>query len=252
MERLRPPPEVKTDSVIVVAPALPETVFVDKGPEPAPPPPRRPAAPRPRPKVTKPAPAPAPPPPEPVRKEKSFLVKLTEKYGTDDLVAIMALEVGQHNYGNAHRVYDSLSADQMRMKRALLYRMRALQGSGNKAKLGQFFAANTVIDAEYYLGKAQYLYGRRKYRESLAQLNNCKSSQAELMDMRSIQREVVYYRALCLTGLYSQNATEQSLAGAMEGWYDVKFAFRNEQNHRYFKYANDQIRKMSAESEGIQ
>lgn len=238
---------VKRDSVLVMESAEPETVFVDKpsvAPKPLPKP-RPVARPTPRPK---PQPKPAPRPEPPRRMEPSFLVRLTEKYGTDDLVAIMALEVGQRNYGNALLVYDSLTSDQMGTKRALLYRMRALQGVGNRQQLGSFFSTHTVIDAEYYLGKAQYLYGRGRHREALVQLDNCKGAQAELTDPKSIQREVVYYRALALTGLYNRGASEQSLANAMDGWYNVKFAFRNEQNHRYFKYANEQIRKMSAES----
>jgi hypothetical protein len=140
----------------------------------------------------------------------------------------------------------------MRTKRALLYRMRALQGMGNTSKLGEFFAANTIMDSEYHLARAQYLYGQRGYREALSQLTSARSAQAELMDQRSVEREVVYYKALCLTGLFAADNSEPNRASAMEGWYDVKFAFRNEQNHRYFRYANDQIRRMSAESEDEQ
>jgi len=136
----------------------------------------------------------------------------------------------------------------MRTKRALLYRMRALQGLGNTARLGEFFEANTIPDAEYYLAKAQFQYGQRRYREAVATLANCRTTQAELTDQRAIERDVVYYKALCLTGLYNAEATEQNKTSAMDGWFDVKFAFRNETNHRYFKYANEQIRRMSSEA----
>lgn len=247
-----PEPQTVRDSVIVTTGAEPETVFVTKevtAPAPAP---RRKPKPKPEPAPVVRAPAPKPPPkpaPPPEKKEPSFLVTLTKKYGTDDLVAIMALEVGQQNYRSALQLYDSLSSDQMRTKRALLYKMRALQGTGNTAALGQFFGANTIHDAEYYLAKARYLHDRGKYRAALTQLDNCNSAQAELTDQTGVQREVVYYRAVCLTGLYNRDASDQARNTAMESWYDVKFAFRNQQNHRYFKHANDQIRKMAAEAE---
>ncbi|MBD3239873.1 MAG: protein kinase [Chitinivibrionales bacterium] len=254
MQLRAPEPQTIRDSIIITTGAEPETVFVTKEiPSPSPPPPAPKPKPRPEPVVKAPAPKPAPPkpappPPPPKKKEPSFLVTLTEKYGTDDLVAIMALEVGQRHYRSALRLYDSLSSDQMRTKRALLYKMRALQGAGDQRGLSEFFSANTIHDAEYYLAKARYLHGRDKYRAALAQLDNCNNAQAELLEQGGIQREVVYYKAVCLTGLYNRDASDQARNVAMESWYDVKFAFRNQQNHRYFKHANDQIRKMSAES----
>lgn len=189
------------------------------------------------------------PTPEPARVAKSFLVLLTEKYGTDDLLAIMAMETSAGNHASAVRLYDSLGAEQRKSKRAQLYRMRGLQGLGNGQRLGDFFETTSLVDAEYYLAKAQYQYGLRRYREAMGMLDACKTTQAEFLEQPLIQRESVYYKALCLTGLASADGTEAMKSAAMEAWYDVKFALRNEQNHRYFKYANDQIRRMSTDSE---
>jgi tRNA A-37 threonylcarbamoyl transferase component Bud32/cell division septation protein DedD len=194
-------------------------------------------------------PAPQAAPVTPRKVDKSFLVLLAEKYGTEDLLAILSLELGQRNYASALRVYDSLSADQRAGKRALLYRMRALQGVGSADRLAEFFEKTRIADSEYYLGRAQYLYSVRRYREALAALDNCGTSQAEFMDARTIEREVVYYKAMCLTGIYATDQTEQNRSAAAESWFNVKYAFRNDQNHRYFKYANEQIRRMTPSSE---
>jgi hypothetical protein len=240
--------DVRHDTVSVQS-TLQETVFVDK-PVPTPATPRpRPVKrePRPRP-VAIVAPAPSPPEPPPAR-EKSFLVALAEKYGTEDLMAILALEVGQKNYANALRVYDSLPPVQMRTKKALLYKMRSLQGLGRTAALETFFSGTTIMDSEYYLRKAQHRYHQHRYRQALGLLDNCGSTQSELADQRSIQREVVYYKALCLTGLYELDRTDANRTAAIEGWFSVKYALRNEQSHRYFAYANEQIRRITPPAE---
>jgi hypothetical protein len=181
----------------------------------------------------------------PAFKEPSFIDRLTAQYGTSDLVAIMLKEEGARNHTNALRVYDSLSIAQKHGKQAVICRIRALEGLGDKQNLLSFADQNPIGDAEFYIIKARALYGQHRFAEAIVQLDNCQRSQPEFADPVNVQREAVYYRALCLTGMFDANPVDQNRAAAQKAWGDVKYAFSNNRNHPYLTNANEQIRRLN-------
>jgi serine/threonine protein kinase len=182
---------------------------------------------------------------EPAQVTQTFAQTLAAKYGTGDMIAIMAIEQRARNYTTALQIYDSLPAAQQRGKQAMLYKIRALKGAKMNEALATFVEQNVINDAEYYLVKAYVLYRNKRYTEAMAHLDKCRQTQAEYADLQAIEGEALYYRALCLTGIYSISATDQNRIYASEAWSNVKYEFRNNQRNPYFIDADEQIRKLN-------
>lgn len=196
------------------------------------------------PAVRTPQPAPAP---APDVKPPSLIAQLAKAYGTADPAAILVLAVRAKDYQNALRVYDSLSPGGRKGAQAVLCKLRALEGLGDRAALIGFADQNPLPDAEYFLITARAMYAQRRYGEALALIAKSRTSAAEFADPGMIERDALYYRAQCLTAQYQSAPTEENRTAASDAWIEVKYALRNDQNHRYFTAANDHIRRLNPE-----
>jgi serine/threonine protein kinase len=176
---------------------------------------------------------------------KDLRTQLIEKYATSDLLAIMGKEVGSGNFADALKVYRMLSDGEARSNRALIFKMRALKGAKRTSALNAFLKNNNVEDSEFYLEKAKAHYVRGAYNASLTYLSKSSRVNAEFSDKKAIDMELLYFKALCFTGLHSKDKSDDNRKRALESWFNVKYAYRSQQGHRYYKTANNHIRSLA-------
>jgi hypothetical protein len=178
-------------------------------------------------------------------KKQSPLEELTAAYGTSDLMTILSQETAHGKYQSALMVHNALPAAAAISTEAMIYKLRALRGLGDQGQLFAFFNGQTPDDAEVHLARAQFLCNSRRYAEAMSAVDRARSAPAALADKKDIEQDALYYRARCRTGLFEATPTPENRQGASEAWFDVKFAFRGNQGHRYYHEANEQIRRMA-------
>ncbi len=178
--------------------------------------------------------------------ELSLLDRLARKHGISDPISIMGRELSAGNYDQALEVYDELSPTRAREAQALIFKLRALEGARRSSEIGSFLRVNNVEDGEFYMAKARYLIRNGMYEQALAALKRIESLPALFADKDALLKNVVYYRAECRSGMFGIEQTENAKEAALQSWYDVKYAYRNNQNHQYFQKANENIRSIWA------
>jgi len=177
--------------------------------------------------------------------EKSPLQILKEKNGTTDLKTILAAEIEQRNYENALLVYDSLPLDVKKTLRATLYRLRALSELKNSKDLAQLFRSD-YEDCEFTYNKALFYFRQGFYERALALFKKSLNQTCLLANQQEIIELVTYYTAMSLTNLYRQKGSSELKQKALDSWFNVKFSYKNRQDHPHFLEANKQIRFLSS------
>ena len=173
----------------------------------------------------------------------TLLDTLSREYGTRDIMSLLGSEDSKRHFDNVLSLYAMLPPDMARVKEARLYRHRALVGTSRVNR--SYFDNNNINDGEFYLSKAQYLYNTEQFQAALWILGTIKASPLALTDRGIIEREVLAYTARCNTALYEATPDDGRLETAMRAWFEVKNAFRADQNHPYFAEANRNIRVLS-------
>lgn len=177
----------------------------------------------------------------------SWLESLRIEYNTRDLSLILAGEVSHRHFARALDVGDSLGSEKMRQMPAALYKLRALQGANKTTKLNEYLASAKINDGEFYLAKARHEFAAGRISDALALLERCRAAPARLADKNTIEKDATYGEAECLSAIYKKNPDEKNLQAALDKWFAVKSAFRDNQTHAYFLEANTRIRQLSKE-----
>lgn len=187
--------------------------------------------------------APSPPPtPKP-----SFLASLKTRYRTEDLVSILASETENRHYTSALRVYDHLQKQQARSSRAMLYKLRALQGAGRTRQVDEFLGTQDIHDGEFYLEKAKHYLTKGQLAEARALLKKASSSPYAFLDRTVFRNRLVYLKARCADRAFLADRNDRTRTEAMSAWYEVKSELRRSPEHRYYKAADERMKTISGD-----
>jgi serine/threonine protein kinase len=184
----------------------------------------------------------------PGSQNKPLISSLESKYGTRDLLKILAEETAKGNFGTALKVFEALDRESAATVSARLYKLRAVQGLGNKEALDAFFLRPDVPDKEYFLAKAQHLASLKRYAEAADLCDKSRQAQASIGDAQALDLTSSYVKASCLTNNFMVLATEDARKQALESWFEVKYLLRSNQGHPYFELSNKNIRLLSDQS----
>ncbi|MBD3315284.1 MAG: hypothetical protein GF344_05820 [Chitinivibrionales bacterium] len=179
-------------------------------------------------------------------KRQTLLSRLRDEHGVEDALTILGKEVAVGRYSQALSLYNELPSEEAQKPRAVISKIRALEQSGRYNEAGRFLASNRIEDCEVYLARARYLIRNSRFREAEAALERARSLPAAFADKAALTGHIKYYLAECGTGLFRTKRTQASKETALQRWYDVKYAYRNDQNHRFFQKANESIRALWA------
>ncbi|MGB7568117.1 MAG: serine/threonine-protein kinase [Chitinivibrionales bacterium] len=185
--------------------------------------------------------------PGPAREQqtKTVLESLREKYGTDDTIAIMEKEWRTKNFQNVLRIYDGLTAEQAKSGRALILKLRALDGIGIKSALASFLRTVSLNDGEFYLAKAELAYLNRDFEECRKLLGQSLAVPHAMMDYEILKREVFYYTALCSTASFDNDPNERTYKEALDAWWQLRTHLRSNPDHAYNKKAIVEMQRMA-------
>jgi hypothetical protein len=184
----------------------------------------------------------------PGSREKPLISSLQNTYGTKDLLTILADETAKGNFGTALKVFEALDRENAATVSARLFKLRALQGLGNKEALDAFFLLPDVPDKEYFLAKAQHFASFKRYAEAADLCDKSRQAQTSIGDAEALDLTSSYVKASCLTNNFMVLATEDARKQALESWFEVKYLIRSNQDHPYFELANKNIRLLSDQS----
>jgi hypothetical protein len=161
-----------------------------------------------------------------------------------DLLPLMVQSVQDGQYEKALDIYSRLESHQALSRRGLIYRLRALASLNDQQRLQAFFEGHSIPDGEYYLRKCEYLTGKGAWAKAIEAARAASHTPSEYLSEDHIERQSIYYIALCRTGIHAVKATEESRKAALDSWFNVKFAYRNRQEHLHFAEANRHIRHL--------
>jgi serine/threonine-protein kinase len=179
---------------------------------------------------------------------KMLIASLQNAYKTTDLLLILAGETEKGNFAAALRVFDALDEEGAATVKARLYKMRALQGLGNKEAIAAFYSRPDTPDKEYLLSKAVYLASLKRYAEAIILCDQSKEAPACIGSADSLDLTSLYVKASCLTSNFMVLATEEARNKAFDCWFEVKFLLRKTQDHPYYKLAEKNILLLSDEA----
>jgi hypothetical protein len=173
---------------------------------------------------------------------------LKSRADTGDPVAVLAKKTEKGDYAGALRAFDALDRESAAMVSARLYKLRALQGLGNKEALNAFFLRPDVPDKEYFLAKAQYFTALKRYIEAADQCEKGRQVPATIGDAAVLDRTLSYVKASCLTSHFMTAPTEDARKQAVDSWLEMKYLLRNSQGHPYFELADKNILLLTDQS----
>ncbi len=174
-----------------------------------------------------------------------LLAALSQKYGTDDGLAIMEKELAAKNYQNVLGLYDALPPDLARTPKALMLKMRVFVNTGSLGRLAQFLESNSVNDGEFVLEKAKFAFRDKNYGECERLLAHCLGLPHAFMDYDVLKQEAYYYTALCASARFDAGPTDQTYKDALDAWWQVKNALRSDPDHDYYKKAASELQRMA-------
>ena len=165
----------------------------------------------------------------------------------EDLLADMAAMVMSGNFTGALDTYNMLSGGEQESTKGLLLKMKALAGTNNTTELSKFFTEYNIADKEFQCMRGRFLFECKHYQNAIEAFQLCRELPASISDPDYIDRTALYYIALAYTRLYHLNPSEELRKTALESWFDVKYSFRNNQNHSFYKNTENEIRRLSTE-----
>jgi serine/threonine protein kinase len=179
---------------------------------------------------------------------KSFKLKPPDAVQSDtalkDLSETFEKEARSGHYERALALFGKLPKSSVAQLPIQLLWLRTLVSLGKTEEAGNFLAANTLNDGEFFLIKAKYLFGRNDIDEALNMLEKCIAIHALLLDADVVRREYLYYRALCLSRRFDQVPTMETGKKALDGWFEVKNSLRTIPSHLYFEKAVSEMQRI--------
>lgn len=175
----------------------------------------------------------------------SLMATLQEKYGTSDGLVLMEKELGARNFQNVLSLYDLLPNDQARQPEALILKMRVLALSGNFGRLSQFLESNNLNDGEFVLEKAKFAFHNKNYAECRKLLERSLNLPHAFVDYDVLKREVFYYTAQSLTAQFDATPTQKTYKDALDAWWQLRNALRNNPEDEYNRTAELELQRMA-------
>jgi serine/threonine-protein kinase len=172
---------------------------------------------------------------------RAHLASLKKKYGTHDLLEILGRETDKSHFVAALQLFDALDKESAATVRARLYKLRAMQGLGNKEALDAFFLRPDIPDKEYYLAKAQYFTSLKRFIEAIDMCEKSRQSPASIGGSDSLDRISSYIKASCLTSLFIASSTDEARKRAIDSWNDLLAQLRDNQDHPFYALAEKNI-----------
>ncbi len=175
----------------------------------------------------------------------SSMDRLIKEYRTDDLLRIFVAEVEGERFASALQVAEHLTPRQARTNRAILYKIRCLAGAGKRTKLAKLLAMTDVDDGEFYLEKARFYFVRGNLNDSRRYLERAATTATEFLDSKTFRERHFFLTAQCETASFEKDPNEDTKAKAMAAWYNLKSLLRHVPEHKWFKKADNEIRRIS-------
>jgi serine/threonine-protein kinase len=189
--------------------------------------------------------APLQPAPAAATPQDDLIDRLRVQYGTADLSTLMEREVLARNYATALQIYQRMALDMARSKKALVYRLKALQGANDQAGLTTFLLSQTVDDAEFYVAKSLYFSGVRDPEQAQAFYQKSLRAVGEFIDPTSLEQKRMLCRAVWATGAYEGRPSDATRKEAMDAWYEIKLRLQRTPDHKLYQRADAEIRRIS-------
>jgi hypothetical protein len=193
------------------------------------------------------APSAEPKPPSKPRPtgKPSVLERLRARYRTRDIMAIFTAEVEAGSYRDALAVFKHLPEQQARGDKAVIYRLRALRGSGDREGARKLLMNTEVKDGELYLAKAELSFHGGDLDEAQALLEKAGSSPVKYVAQQAFRPRLLYSQAMCASARFDRQPGPETKKAAMAAWYKLKSLLRTSPEHRYYKKADAEIRRIS-------
>jgi tRNA A-37 threonylcarbamoyl transferase component Bud32 len=183
------------------------------------------------------------PPINAAKPQVSYLAGLEKSTGLSDPIELMSREAGARNFAGVLRIYSELSPMLAAGDDARLLKLRALFALGKMIDVADMLK-QTINDGEFYQIKARFMFNNGDIKEALALLEKSTSLAARQIDASVLRRDYLYYRALCLSRLFEKSPTEEYRKNALDGWFEVKNALRQNPEHAYFRKAVAEMQKI--------
>jgi hypothetical protein len=178
-------------------------------------------------------------------RKPSTIDRLKKEYRTDDLLHIFVAEVEGERYASALQVAEHLTPHQAQTNRAILYKIRCLAGAGKRTELAKLLAMTDVDDGEFYLEKARFYFVRGNLNDTRRYLERAATTATEFLDSKTFRERHFFLTAQCETASFEKDPNEDTKANAMAAWYNLKSLLRHVPEHRWFKKADNEIRRIS-------
>ncbi|MBD3244212.1 MAG: protein kinase [Chitinivibrionales bacterium] len=201
-----------------------------------------------RPASSAPAERAAPPKP-PAREEpaaEGLYDRLSRKHSTTDMYALMEAELRAGHYSNVLELHAQAKPDVAGTTRGLIYKLRALQGSGNASALAGFMNTRDVRDAEFYIEKAMWLCDRGKPQEAQLFYERAMKTPGAYLSPVALEQRRMLCRARVATAAYDKNPSSSTKKEAMDSWYEIKLRLQAKPNHSMYRKADAEIRRIGA------
>jgi len=175
----------------------------------------------------------------------SYLEKEQLRLGIADPLELLKRESGEGNFAGVLQIYPLLSSGDAAQAAARLLRLRALSALGKDRDIESFFAQSTVEDGEFYLRRAQYLFGKNDIAGALQNLDQSAGTASVLMEADQLRRECLYWRALCGSKRFDGSPSTGAQKAALDSWFEVKNALRMSPEHPYFRKAVAEMQRIN-------
>lgn len=183
--------------------------------------------------------------------KQSLVERLSDQYGTADIMDIIEREYGAGRFKTALILYKHLPPSQANQNRAQIYKMRILQKLGMTKELANFLSKNEINDGEFLLAKAKFAYNLDQITKARLLLQNSLNAPKQFIDYTTLKQEVYHYKALCASKAFYQNPTEESYLKALEEWRDVGALFSNNKSHPLYLEYRKEIQKIGEKYRAI-
>lgn len=165
-------------------------------------------------------------------------------YGTPDLLTIFVKEVQNDHFSDALAIYKHLSPRDAATDKAILFKIRALKRLNLKMQYKDLILSSDIRDAEFYLEKAKYFMTVGNLNQAREYLNLSSHTRASFLDRRNLRIERIYQTAKCGSMAFDANPNSGTKNAALEGWFEVKSELQDTKNHKYYKEADSEMRRI--------
>jgi hypothetical protein len=160
-------------------------------------------------------------------------------------MAIFTAEVEAGSYRTALAVAEHLDDDLARSDKAIIYRLRALRESGNRAGMRRLLLDTHVDDGEFYLAKAELFFREGDLDKTQATLERAGRSPVRYVAQQAFRPRLLYSLAMCASARFDTDPGPATKKAAMAAWYNLKSLMRTSPEHRYYRKADAEIRRIS-------